>query len=413
MPNCQFIYLNATQPWRLNKWISGTGFDAVIFHYTFLAQRFNANWETLYEKIGGTLKSIQAVKVMIPHDEYSMTRTLWDIAKDNDVERIYASCYPQDYAAIYPASELGTATKCTTVLTGYVEERILPKLNRRAKNHSERLLDIGYRALESTYQYGSHGQVKSDVAKKFQEALQGTSQLKSDIKLTHKGNVNTLVGNRWFDFLQACVAMPGCLGGSSLLDIDGTVHKRIAAYVKEHPDTTFEQVSKNCYGDADGKISTFLLGPRHFECAMTQTCQLLVEGDYHGILQPHVHYVEIKRDFSNLRQVLETVEDKEYCRTVAERCYKDVVLSGRYTYRKFANQIVDDLQVLCKDRTTPPKQPLRFRSARLLAGILNRIPSKTMLAQVPYHWYCHLEVYSPKVFGFLQKVAGIFKEKSS
>ncbi len=83
----------------------------------------------------------------------------------------------------------------------------------------------------------------------------------------------------------------------------------------------------------------FALSPRHFEAILTKTCQVLVEGRYDGILEAEKHYIPLKRDFSNLEEVLEKVQDKAAVQVMAERAYEDIYLSGKYTYRTFASDI--------------------------------------------------------------------------
>ncbi len=34
----------------------------------------------------------------------------------------------------------------------------------------------------------------------------------------------------------------------------------------------------------------------------------MVEGDYFGVLEPNVHYIPIKADFSNLDEILDLIE---------------------------------------------------------------------------------------------------------
>jgi hypothetical protein len=54
------------------------------------------------------------------------------------------------------------------------------------------------------------------------------------------------------------------------------------------------------------------------------------------VLIPHKHYIPLKRDFSNIDDVLKKVRDDQYVREMTERAYKDICLSGKYTYQKMA-----------------------------------------------------------------------------
>jgi hypothetical protein len=134
--------------------------------------------------------------------------------------------------------------------------------------------------------------------------------------------------------------MIGCLGGSGLLDADGSIREKVEAYVGEHPGASFDEVEAACFPGRDGNLHLFALSPRHFECAMTRTCQVLVEGDYDGVLIPGVHFIEVKADYRNLAEVIEQVRDVDGCREMAERCHRDLVASEKHTYRRFAAGVV-------------------------------------------------------------------------
>ena len=388
--DCRFIYLNAAKPWRLFKQLGTLQFDAIILHYTFLALRFSHGWQRDSEVFLQKIASLPGKKVLIAHDEYSETQALWKTARVCNASIIYTSCPPRDYPSVFPAEQLPSDTQIKTVFTGYVDDKSLKKLDKRAIPLALRPLDIGYRALESSFLFGVHGQTKTQLA---QEVLTASRALgfKTDIRLTYNGDVNTLKGRYWLRFLASCVASPGCLGGSSLLDTDGAVKKRVLAYRVAHPSASFEEVARECYKGADGTIQAFLLGPRHFECAMTRTCQLLVEGDYQGVFLPGIHYIEIKKNYSNLPEVLHKVKDRAYCQEVADRCHRDIAASGKYSYSRFVSDIIHSLR---QERVNEvPPQTGRAFMVRFIAAVLNRIPTVKTLKSLPYHWYCALKIY--------------------
>jgi hypothetical protein len=127
------------------------------------------------------------------------------------------------------------------------------------------------------------------------------------------------------------------------VDPTGKIRNSVEHYVAEHPDAVFKEVEENCFPGQDNNICLFTVSPRHFECAITRTCQALLEGDYAGIFKPGVHYIEVKNDFSNIDEVLDKVSDKEYCEQLADNTYRDIVLSGKYTYRRFANMVISHI----------------------------------------------------------------------
>ena len=124
------------------------------------------------------------------------------------------------------------------------------------------------------------------------------------------------------------------------LDRDGTLLDRSRAYQKAHPDASFEEVEAVCFPGMDGNLRLFAISPRHLEACATRTAQILVEGSYNGILVAGVHYVPLRADFSNLGQALRAVRDEGLRERIAERAYRDIVESGRYTYESFVGSVI-------------------------------------------------------------------------
>ncbi len=342
----RFFYLNVTHARDIPKALSSYPFDAVIFHYTFLAKRFDpASWEPFYEKAVRTLQALPGYKVIIPQDEYNGTGYLHRLVQDCKVDHIFTCAAPEDYDTIYPPEIVGPG-KCSTVFTGYIDKNTLHELEEQAKKAPPRSIDIGYRARKLPYWLGSFGQLKIEIADHVRAVLPEYPDIVTDIQTTDPlTNAGTLNGDDWIHFLLSCRTMLGCLGGSGLLDVDDSILRRVNAYVAQHPDATFSETEAACFPGLDNRIHLYALSPRHFECAMTKTCQILMEGDYAGVFEPGVHYIELKKDYANLRDVLEQVRDKEHCARIAQRCFDDVVGDGGddnpNTYAHFANRVVD------------------------------------------------------------------------
>lgn len=74
---------------------------------------------------------------------------------------------------------------------------------------------------------------------------------------------------------------------------------------------------------------------------MTRTCQVLVEGDYDGVLVPGKHYIELKRDFSNVDEVLDLITKDELREEITQRAWEDVVVSGNFNYRNFVDSVIN------------------------------------------------------------------------
>jgi hypothetical protein len=110
---------------------------------------------------------------------------------------------------------------------------------------------------------------------------------------------------------------------------------------------------------------------------MTRTAQILVEGEYNGILMPWRHYIPLKRNFSNLNEVILILEDETKRIEIAENAYNDIVRSHKYTYRRFIEFIEETLEINseCKisygERLLYQARYFIFKSELVLLGVLN------------------------------------------
>ena len=120
------------------------------------------------------------------------------------------------------------------------------------------------------------------------------------------------------------------------------------------------------------------LSPRHLEAASTGTAQLLVEGEYDGVLEANRHYLPVKADFSNLSDALEETRDPRALQPLADAAYEEICLSGRYSYRRLAEQVDDSLRELGVSERR--RWPLVARAAPRLAATEAEITRRGALA---------------------------------
>lgn len=150
-----------------------------------------------------------------------------------------------------------------------------------------------------------------------------------------------ILGDAWYRFLSQCQYTIGSESGTSLLDRDGSIKQKVIDYQSFHPDAGFKEVEAACFQGMDGNCRLYALSPRHLEACATRTCQVLVEGEYNGILKPGVHYIELKRDFSNLDAVIDAIRRDALRHGIVEKAYKDIVESGHFTYKRFIPFIIE------------------------------------------------------------------------
>lgn len=336
------FYLNLTVrrvPWYLKK----IEFDLVVFGTLFLANRVVAEWFRSPREKALALKSIDAMKIAFPQDEYLCTDVLCDFINEFNIDCVFSLAPRSEWPKIYDRIDT-TKVKIFKVLAGYLDDETVVRIDRLAREASARDLDVGYRTWRAAPNLGRHGFLRQQIANVFEEKAPSCG-LAVDISTRRE---DTLWGDEWYKFLLRCKYTISVEGGASVLDCDGMIQRKTQEYLSLHPDAPFEEVEAACFPGLDGNLRYVAISPRHLEACATRTCQVLIEGEYDGVLTPGRHYIELKRDFSNVDEVLKTIKQDKVREEITEHAYRDIVGSGRYTYRSYVDfalqQAMPDVQ---------------------------------------------------------------------
>jgi len=313
------------------SWLDQNAFDVVILHYSFLSFRttgpFFYKWKRHFSWIG----ELDCLKIAIPQDEFDRAALLDEWLFDWNVSIIF-SIHHTEQRPLYPIMRDKAAFyRC---LPGYIDETAAQDIARDLRPSEERPYDIVYRARNLPYRFGSVGQVKHQIG----EIVSGRARahnLKCDISTRSE---DAILGDRWLNFIASGKSVIGSEGGSSVIDWRGEIEAQSQAALNKNQSLSFADVSAQMPKGWDA-YRFVTITPRHFEAIVAKTCQILVEGDYRGILEPEKHYIPLRRDFSNLDEVLKKVRDNQYVQDMVKRAYEDIYVSGKYTYLTFAKQI--------------------------------------------------------------------------
>ena len=336
--NYRFIYVNVAfgMPWNLLRRVRIAG---VIYHTFFLGTRWTP--EIFEHKTGlcAPLASLAVPKVAIPQDEFIHTDMLAGFLAKQRITHLLTCAGEPDWRKIYGRHLDFSRVAVKTVLTGYIDDATRQRVDRLRHAGKDRAVDIGYRAWKVAYWLGEHGQRKIRIGEVFGEAA-GRRGLNVDISVNAR---DTLLGDDWFKFLLACRATVGVEGGASVLDRDGSVRKTVEAYLKDHPAAGFRETRDACFPDRDGELGLACLSPRHLEACLTETCQILIEGTYNGILRPWEHYIPVRRDYSDVERALDALSDRELVSRLVRTAYRDIVESGKWSYRSFVRESEEEI----------------------------------------------------------------------
>ncbi len=335
---------------KIPSWLDRVDFDLVVFHTTFLSCRWAPELFARLAEAARPLRALSTTFVALPQDEFLHADILSAFIEDFGIDWVFTVAPESEIPTIYRDVDRDRV-RFHRVLTGYLERETLRRIDRIVAETRDRPIDVGYRAWQGAPWLGRHGTLKGGLAAAVNDAAPRTG-LTVDVSTDE---ADTLLGDDWYRFLARCRATIGIEGGASILDHDGSLKAATERYLAEHPGAGFDEVEASCFPGRDGELRLFALSPRHLEACATRTAQLLVRGEYNGILEPERHYVELEPDLSNLDAALERVRTGDGLDDMIEASYRDVVASGRFTYESF----VAEVEITALDGRRPVRAPSR------------------------------------------------------
>jgi hypothetical protein len=346
------FYLNLAvrrAPW----WLTRVRFDAIVFDTTFLSTRWNPPSFRREVRRAERLEGLGQAVVALPQDEFLRSRMIQSFAESFGVDHIFSVGPRSSWEQLYP--DLQGRVGISRVLTGYLHPRTVSRIERIVGATAERPIDIGYRAWNVEPWLGRHGALKVRIAEAVERGARARG-MRVDISTRAS---DTLTGDDWYRFLASCKYTIGVEGGASVNDSDGSIKECSDRFVAEHPGAGLEEVEAACFLGRDGEIDYRAISPRHLECCATKTCQVLVDGDYNGILKPGHHYIPLRADLSNVDEVLDAIRADAERKRLVEAAYEDVVASGAYTYERLVREV--EGVALAAPALAPDSRALRLR----------------------------------------------------
>ena len=142
-----------------------------------------------------------------------------------------------------------------------------------------------------------------------------------------------------------CRAVLGTESGANVFDFDGSLSRDITDAMQENPKMTFDEAFDRFLSDREGEVVMNQVSPKIFEAIAMRTALVLFEGEYSGVVEPDKHFIPLKKDYSNVDDVLARLEDFDYLTELTDRAHRDVIESGRYSYRTFIRGFDDQAYV--------------------------------------------------------------------
>jgi hypothetical protein len=254
-------------------------------------------------------------KIALPQDEYDnpllRDRFLYEI----NVDEIHTNFLNQKQL-LYPKCN-NLETKFFLAFTGYIDDRVINYSNLKWKNDN-RKYSVTYRTQTQSYKYGKIGQLKTDIADFFNSKA---SLFQEPLNISYNPK-DVLLGTDWYDFLLNSKYVLGSLSGSSNIDFLGRIKsERLEQFVDD-------VYYKNFYPESEfTNVELTAISPRNLEAALMGCCQINIESEYGGFFIPWKHYIPLKRDFSNFKEVLNAMNDDELVIEIVKNS-REMVLSS-------------------------------------------------------------------------------------
>jgi SAM-dependent methyltransferase len=284
--------------------------------------------------------------VLFLQDEYDNTDAVHAWIKVLGIGCVY-TCVPQgSLQQVYPAEKF-PGVDFRQTLTGFVPGS-LPDV--ACLPLSERPLVIGYRGRELHPRYGDLAREKWLIGERMREIC-AQRRIKHDIESSEDRRI---YGRKWYEFLASCRATLGTESGSNVLDADGGLRGRIDAARAAEPDLSYEEIHARFIGERDGAIRMNQISPRIFEAAAVRTALILFEGAYSGLVTPWEHYLPLRKDFSNVDDVLARLDELPALEAMTARAYAHLIASGNFGYPAFVRGLDDYLESRVKPSGNAP-----------------------------------------------------------
>lgn len=344
---------------ELSPWVDFARFDGVVIHYTLVA----CSDHFIAPATRARLRAFTGLKAMFIQDEYRFVDKTVAAIRGLGVTLLF-TCVPEtEIDKVYSPEALPGVTK-VNVLTGYVPQNLL---GRAVPAPSERPIDIGYRGRQLPAYLGRLGQEKSQIADRIL-ADAPKYGLVTDISCREE---DRLYGTAWTDFMARCKATLGVESGASIFDFTGEIERRVRAHLRRHPDATYEELDRLYLAEHEGRIRLNQISPRCFEAAALRTLMVLYEGGYSGILVPWRHYVPLKKDHSNMAEIVGVLRDPARIAGITERAYREIARDPRYSYVTAVAMIDGAIDTAMRAEMMSRRKPYSTVALRLanLAGV--------------------------------------------
>jgi hypothetical protein len=335
-------------------------FDIILIHYSIFIS-VDAYMSPATRR---RLSRFSGSKVMFIQDEYRFVNRTIAAINDCGIDVVF-TCVPSgEIAKVYPP-DLVPNVGFINVLTGYVPEGL--KLF-QPRPLAERSITVGYRGRVYPAWHGEAGREKHEIGRRFLADAKRYG-IKCDIAWDEDSRI---YGIQWVKFIQNCRAMLAVESGASVFDFDGSISATVETFTavlglsgkqsarvrqflrqsgpfSKHPEARelYEALKETFFKEKENLVDLAQLSPRVFEAATLKTLLIMYEGSYSGALKPWRHYVPLRKDHSNMAEVVDILNNPVECAKIISNCYSEVCENEDYSYKKFISKFDRIVEYTC------------------------------------------------------------------
>jgi hypothetical protein len=293
--------------------------DCLILHYSVVAFPYRSG-VSLSSALRLQIRLSNKPVLHMVQDEQRNVFERFRYFQTLGVNHVFSVANEQVYNLMYPPTFRNFSV--STLLTGYSPINLD---DFQDLEWNKRSIDISYRARRLPEWYGNLGLIKGGISDKL-NSLKTNSHFIIDASCKEEDRI---YGRKWSDFLCNSKVAVGTESGSSTLDFDGRYYDLKQTDSKNVFCDVFEPVVANYAA----------ISPRIFEYAAAKCLLALTPGDYSGIIEPDIHYFELKPDLSNFEQLLVLMNDENRRNRLIENSYEHLIKSQKFNYSNMVREV--------------------------------------------------------------------------
>ena len=137
------------------------------------------------------------------------------------------------------------------------------------------------------------------------------------------------------------------------VDPYGSIREKAQQAWAARPNLSEDEIYQEFIEPHDNHVKMNQISPKIFEAIALKTGLVLFEGHYSGVVRTREHFICLKKDFSNIDNVLDAIGDADAVQAMADRAFRDIVETGQYGYSRFVSEIDHVLPSRAPRRTNP------------------------------------------------------------